>query len=248
MPGTNRSRKSIRTGVQVLSSKARPKSVRRAPGGVAIACVLAAGITTAAGYPPGGYPGPAPENAFPTVAVSQTVDAHGGEVSATEGGIGIRVEVPPGSFLEPTQVTVYVGATSVVGPVVPPGDHLLLAYAIAWTPVVDAAHSLTLSLSDAAISAGAHVYTTTGTGVTPAPDATVRTGSVTLGFSSEMAIVVAEAGGSSTQPRVSPPSTRGSSEGGGPPTLVLALVALAVVLVAGSVVAWRRSRGREGGR
>ena len=201
------------------------------------------------GYPPGGYPGPAPENAFPTVAVSRTLDAHGGVLSAAEHGAKIVVVIPPGAFSAPTQVTVYAGAASVVGPLLPTGQSLLLAYGIAWTPSGDAAQPLGLTVSDAVIPGGAAVYETTGSGVEAATGAEVRTGSVTVSFATEAAIVVAEPATLATPSSKASSGRSGLSVGAEPATIGFALIAAILVVGIGGALAWwlrRRSGGHRG--
>ena len=215
-----------------------------AGGVLAVALLVAMSAAASAAYPPGGYPGPAPAGGFPTVEVSQTLGSSGGTLSATDGAVQISLTVPAGAFSASTQVTIYKGADSVLASLLPSGEQLLLSYAIGWTPSSTPASPLTLTITDTAIPGDAIVYDTTSTGVTPAGSATVTAGSVTLSFTADPGIVVAEPSSASPTPVASPapvPTTgAGASPGGGSLMLGLVVAVLGILAVVGGVVGWRR--------
>jgi hypothetical protein len=216
--------------------------------GVALALVGAAlGPTTAsAAYPPGGYPGPAPAGGFPTVVVSETVSPGGGSLSAADGAAQLALTIPSGAFSQSTQVTIYGGADSVLGSLLPSGEHLVLAYAVGWDPSSSPLSPLTLTIGDTAIPSDAIVYYATATGIAPATGSTVTAGSITVSFSADPGILVAAPGTSSPPPLPFTGAAEGAS-GGGPPLLALVGMVIGVLAIVWGVVGWRR-RGVADGR
>lgn len=236
-----------------MSSARRVSTIASAGTTLGAALLLTLSLPAlAAGYPPGGYPGPAPAGAFPTVEVSQTVGTNGGTMSVTVGSVHLDLAIPASAFPQTTQVTIYQGASAVMTSLLPSGERLLFAYAVGWTPASTASLPLTLTIADASIPGDAVAYETTSAGLTLASESSVASGSIALVFSSDPGFVVA-APASSPTPTPSPssgtsaptPTTgAGPRAPAGPLEIGLAVAALGVLLAGGGLVTWRRRAAR----
>lgn len=198
--------------------------------------LLAAPVSAA--YPPGGYPGPGPAGGFPTVEVSQTVGSSGGTLTATDGSVALRLTVPAGAFSQSTQVTIYKGSNTVLSSLLPSGERLLLAYAVGWTPASTAAAPLTLTITYTAIPSDATVYLTTATGATAVSGTTINAGSVTVSFTADPGVLVAEPAAAS----VPVTGAAAGAIGGISPIMGLLVLIVGSLLLASGVAVRRRRK------
>jgi hypothetical protein len=214
---------------------------------IAIAAVLLAGQANAvSGYPPGPFPGAAPAGSFPTVLASQSIGPSGGTISVTVGSTSLTLVVPANAFSQSTQVTIYGDDAAILAPLLPSGLHVVLAFAVGWTPASTASSSLTLTIHDGSIVSGDNAYLTTASGLTKTSSVTLGTGTAQWSFTADPGLVLAGPGAAGTPPNTAT-SAPTSPSGSGPVSWeVLVVLAAAALLIAAALSL--RVRNRPGQR
>jgi hypothetical protein len=228
-------------------------------GSLALLALLIFPLTAFAAYPPGTFPGPAPGGAYRTIVMSQIVCPAGGSMQASYDQSALTLEIPAGALSACTQVSIYVAEPGVVSPLLPAGALLVDGFAVGWDGSAPAGSALTLTVADAAITAGAKVFETTGSGLQPSAGATLAPGIVKLGFAMPFGLVVAIPGslassipspsggvlGATGRPTMTPPATTTGPELGALPGGIAGPL-VAFLLLSGLVlfIVLRRRRRR----
>jgi hypothetical protein len=176
-------------------------------------------------YPPGAFPGPAPAGAFPTVLLSQTVCGDGGELAVPDGPASINLRVPANAFVDCAQITIYGADATLIGPLVPDGYALVTAFAVGWTPKVDPADPLSLTVSAPSINVDSVVSRTITSGLDGSAGFTEAAGTVTASVRSAFGIVVVSpteqgVGAATGSPEVLPSTDTDGGDVPGPVGLV----------------------------
>lgn len=222
-----------------------PAATAAGIGACALSLTVGAGVAFAAGsgYGSGTTGAPGQTGNYSNVASVQTVPASGGTVTATVDGATVTVTVPAGDFTAPVQI-VFLSATN-------PTSGFTGTVELAFGVQVDQngvklstsfAYPITVTVSDAAITAGSTVSYLSGTSFLPAPGWTTSAGQATGSFSVDIDyLITAPPAASTASPSAGTAVPGATTAVTGKPILAEGILSVGLVGL-GSLGLWRRRR------